>query len=204
MYLTRLTLELRARTVRRDLASAYEMHRTLARAFATDETSPPERFLWRLESAELGWKPPAVLVQSARPGRWSPIADMPNYLSRPPEEKAVETSALVREGRRMRFRLLANPTVTRNRKRYGLMGEDEQLAWLKRQGERYGFDVDGAVVTARDLIDSRKDGRQIVIQRVLYDGYLKVKEPDLVSRALVTGIGPAKAFGCGLLSLVPA
>lgn len=201
MYLTRLTLDVRSRTVRRDLGSAYEMHRTLARAFAPDETSPPERFLWRLETMGVAWGQPVVLVQSALPGRWVALTDMPGYLPRPPEEKTVELADLVREGLRMRFRLLANPTATRNGKRYGLPGDQDQLAWLSRQGERHGFRVEAAVVTAHDLINSRKEGKPLTIQRVLYDGYLAVADSGLLSHALVAGIGPAKAFGCGLLSV---
>lgn len=204
MYLTRLTLDVRSRTVRRDLGSAYEMHRTLARAFAPDEASSPERFLWRLETGSAWRQRPVVLVQSALPGRWAALSDVSGYLSCPPEEKAVELADLVQDGRRMRFRLLANPTVTRNGKRYGLAGEQEQLAWLSRQGERHGFHMEAAVVTAQDLMNSRKEGRPLIIQRVLYDGYLEVADSGLLSRALMAGIGPAKAFGCGLLSVARA
>lgn len=201
MYLTRLTLDVRSHMVRRDLGSAYEMHRTLARAFAPDEASRPERFLWRLETVGAGWGQPVVLVQSAQPGRWEPLTSIHGYLSRPPEGKAVEMADLVQEGRRMRFRLLANPTVTRNGKRYGLAGEEEQLAWLSRQGERHGFRVEAALVTAQGLMDSRKEGRPLTIQQVLYDGYLEVLNSTQLSQALIAGIGPAKAFGCGLLSV---
>lgn len=42
-------------------------------------------------------------------------------------------------GRRFRFRLRANPCVTRAGKRFGLMQSVDQECWLLRQGERYGF-----------------------------------------------------------------
>ena len=54
MYLSKLTLDPRHLGARRDLADAYEMHRTLARAFAPDESSAPARFLWRLEPPRSG------------------------------------------------------------------------------------------------------------------------------------------------------
>lgn len=55
-----------------------------------------------------------------------------------------------------RFRLFANPTVTRQGKRYGLVGEEQQLAWLARQGERHGFVVEAALVTFSEVLGSRK------------------------------------------------
>ena len=82
MYLTRLTLDPRSAQARRDLADAYEMHRTLARAFVTDEHSSPVRFLWRLEAGSNAWASPVVLVQSAQVGDWSALQVLPNYLQR--------------------------------------------------------------------------------------------------------------------------
>ena len=44
-------------------------------------------------------------------------------------------------GQLLRFRLRANPTVTRAGKRHGLTSQGAQLAWLQRQGERGGFQL---------------------------------------------------------------
>lgn len=44
----------------------------------------------------------------------------------------------------------------------------------------------------------------IVIEPVRYDGHLVITDPEAFQRALLTGIGRAKAYGCGLLSLAPA
>ncbi|MBU3059128.1 type I-E CRISPR-associated protein Cas6/Cse3/CasE [Pseudomonas indica] len=203
MYLTRLKLDPRSAHARRDLSDAYEMHRTLARAFAADEQCQPLRFLWRLEAGSSAWATPIVLVQAATAGSWAFLEAMPNYLRDFVESKQLALEGLVGGGRRYRFRLLANPTVTRLGKRYGLVGEAEQLAWLGRQGERHGFSVEGALVTSSDLLSSRKGEGRIQIQRVCFEGALRVEQEEDFSRALVAGIGPAKAFGCGLLSVAP-
>lgn len=201
MYLTRLTLDPRSAQARRDLADAYEMHRTLARAFVASEHSAPARFLWRLEAGGNAWATPVVLVQSARAGDWSGLLVLPNYLQRDVESKQLELQEWIEGGARYRFRLQANPTVTRQGKRYGLVGEDEQLAWLSRQGERHGFRVEAALVTASDVLASRKGNSRISLQRVCFEGRLQVRELAAFSRALTQGIGPGKAFGCGLLSV---
>jgi CRISPR system Cascade subunit CasE len=199
MYLTRLSLDAQNPAARRDLASVYDMHRTLVRAFVEDETSQPSRFLWRLEVARGSWDKPIVLVQSAKPGRWSPIHRLSGYLRQDIETKQVALDRLVQPGRRYLFRLLANPTVCRQRKRYALMREEEQLAWINRQGQQHGFEVLSSVVTAKERCRDRK----IVIDRVRFEGLLRAENPDCLRQALVAGIGPGKALGCGLLSIAP-
>lgn len=127
---------------------------------------------------------------------------LPGYLQRPGESKCLDLDELVQPRQQYRFRLLANPTVTRAGKRYGLPGEAEQLAWLQRQGDRHGFEVKSALVTASDMLDSQRKGRaSIMLQRACFEGLLQVSRADDVRLALVNGIGPAKAFGCGLLSM---
>jgi len=204
MHLTRLTLDPRSAQARRDLGNAYEMHRTLARAFVADAQSPPARFLWRVEAGSNAWAMPVVLVQAATVGDWSALQAMPNYLQRPVESKRLNLEQWVEGGACYRFRLQANPTVTRLGKRYGLVGEDEQLAWLNRQGERHGFEVKAALVTASDELASRKGDSRISVQRVCFEGRLQVCELAAFSRAMTLGLGPAKAFGCGLLSIARA
>jgi len=201
MHLSRLTLDPRSAQARRDLSDAYEMHRTLARAFVADAQSQPARFLWRLEAGSNAWATPVVLVQAAVEADWSALQALPNYLQRPVESKRLALEEWVEGGGSYRFRLLANPTVTRQGKRYGLTGESEQLAWLNRQGERLGFSVESALVTASDVLLGRKDEGRISVQRACFEGLLQVRSLDAFSRALTAGIGPAKAFGCGLLSV---
>jgi CRISPR system Cascade subunit CasE len=204
MYLTRLTLDPRNAQARRDLGSAYEMHRTLVRAFVENARSIPSRFLWRLEVGRSSWDRPIVLVQSETEGNWPVIERLQNYLQRPVECKEVLLDRLVQPDRRYRFRLLANPTVSRERKRHALAGESEQLAWIERQGNRNGFEVSSSVVTVRDRCHGPgKDNTAIYIERVGFEGLLKSKDTARLSKALVAGIGPAKAFGCGLLSVAP-
>ncbi|MBN0632140.1 type I-E CRISPR-associated protein Cas6/Cse3/CasE, partial [Pseudomonas aeruginosa] len=41
----------------------------------------------------------------------------------------------------------------------------------------------------------------ISVLRAAFEGRLRISRQDAFGQALVAGIGPAKAFGCGLLSL---
>ncbi len=202
MYLTQLRLDPRSAQARLDLADPYDMHRTLVRAFVRDEAEAPPRFLWRLETGR-SWDQPVVLVQSAHESDWSFLGLLPGYLQRnaEPSTKAFDPAALLQTDASYRFRLAANPTVTRDGKRHGLAGEQSQQAWLHRQAGRLGFDVKAALVSGSDTLHGRKAGMHVSLLRVAFDGVLQVRDAEALTGALVAGIGPGKAFGCGLLSL---
>lgn len=203
MYLTKLELDARSKQVRRDLSDAYDMHRTLVRAFVGDNQSAPPRFLWRQETSFNDLTKPIVLVQSPASPDWGVLRALSNYLKNEPQTREFEFSDLVQMGQRYRFRLVANPTVTKDGKRIGIGGEDEQVAWLGRQGARLGFRLEQALVTHSDIFRTRaKQGMPLItVGRVCFDGVLVVGQGNLLIDAAAKGIGPAKAFGCGLLSL---
>lgn len=209
MYLSQLMLNPRSFAARRDLASAYELHASLCRAFAAPDQVVP-KFLWRLESPQK-YVLPTVLVQSADLPDWEVFAadKFRDYFIELPEVKLIPLEHL-QLGQVLRFRLKANPTVTKRdsdnpekRKRHGLKGIEEQLEWLSRQGQRGGFTVRGAMVaqSERAQMVKHKGGNPITVQSVLYEGHLKVADLELFKGALASGLGHAKALGFGLLSV---
>jgi CRISPR system Cascade subunit CasE len=207
MYLSKLVLDPGHPQARRDLANAYEMHRTLSRAFAPSPESAPARFLWRLESSGpcLAEDEAIVLVQSATPGNWQALQPHDGYSHRLYPNKQVELDRLLQDRRGYVFRLLCNPTVTRAGKRYGLLREAEQLAWLERQGQLHGFELARAEVGRSERITVRqgRGGNQITLQAVQFDGLLQATNVEKLERALRNGIGHAKALGLGMLSIAP-
>lgn len=199
MYLSQLTLDPGQPQARRDLANRYELHRTLCRAFAAPGDARP---LWRLELLRPG-EAPRLLVQSHAAPDWSRLAaEHPGYLA-DRRAKPLDLADHLAPGQRLRFRLEANPTVTRDGKRHGLWREAEQLDWLGRQAARGGFALDAAVVTREERLALRKPGqpRPIVLHAVTFDGRLTVADPAALAAALDGGLGHGKALGLGLLSL---
>jgi len=203
MYLSRLTLDAEHPQARRDLSNAYEMHRTLARAYARHPDTPPHRFLWRLEPTPTAYPSAVLLVQSDLPADWSVLDTMPGYAFEILGNKPVNLEGLIRDGGQYRFRLLANPTVTRNGKRHGLVREEEQLAWLERQGKKGGFDLLGCVRGGSARLQARQggSGRHITLQTALFEGALKVTNAESLWSMVRQGVGHGKALGLGLLSL---
>ncbi|RIH87844.1 CRISPR-associated endoribonuclease Cse3 [Calidithermus terrae] len=205
MYLSRLRPDRSHARARADLASPYELHATLCRALAGEGQAPP-RFLWRLEAGRV----PAVLVQSLEMPDWQRLERRyPGYFAQAPESKPVPLEHL-RPGQVLRFRLRANPTVTRKdphnpekRKRHGLKDVEAQLQWLERQGGKGGFSVLGAAVAQSERVRTFKHagGSPIVLQAVLYEGRLRVTDLEAFKNTLTGGLGHAKALGFGLLSV---
>ncbi|MDO9253141.1 MAG: type I-E CRISPR-associated protein Cas6/Cse3/CasE [Hydrogenophaga sp.] len=203
MYLSKVTLDPNHSQARRDLGDPYEMHRTLARVFAPDDHTPPDRFLWRAERTAGEKRSSVVLVQSERPGDWGRLAAIPGYVLETVQTKAFDLDNLIGVGRNFRFRVYANPTVTRKGQRLGLVGEVDQIAWLSRQGERMGFRLVHCVRAADDWLKARqgKSGRLISVRAALFEGMLEVTDADSLRRALMDGVGHAKVLGLGLISL---
>jgi len=81
--------------------------------------------------------------------------------------------------------------------------ELEQIAgetWLEKKAEKNGFKLLSVIADGYQQHHFKKRG--IKISTLDFQGILEVTEPEVFIRdALYKGIGPAKAFGCGLLSL---
>ena len=129
MHLHRIHLNPRSRTVRRDIADPYQMHASLCRAFSPPEQPcPPGAVLWRLEPETDAAGQPRILVQSRLAPDWSHVASL-DWLAEADAgiDLAQKLSlATLIPGRQYRFRLRANPCVTRSGKRQGLIKTVEQ------------------------------------------------------------------------------
>ncbi len=117
-------------------------------------------------------------------------------------------------------------------KRIGHLTIQQQMAWLvgesayahidadtpeffKRQAqsraERNGFKVlenderlHLVVSNSRKQSFKRgKNGKEITLATAQYDGVMQVTDVAALRRALIEGIGHAKGFGCGLLTIAP-
>lgn len=241
-YLSKLVLDPRSRAVRHDLGNCHELHRTILKAFpaAPDGASAREHFsvLYRVENQDRSGGI-RVLVQSRVEPNWSHLAS--DYLltdTRNPDCKRLdEQYARLFAGMPLFFRLRANPTKRihqRNEheiniqrwhgKRVELRGEEQQLAWLGRKGERGGFRLlhvrtdarvaDVRTAPAPNVTGSRpqhasaagdpRERQRLTFGSVLFEGKLEVVNAERFRETLGAGIGSGKAYGFGLISVIPA
>lgn len=71
--------------------------------------------------------------------------------------------------------------------------------WLCSRGQVCGFDVGAVESTGYRWHALPEKGRQAGFSSVDYDGFLTVTDADLFQKILGMGLGPSKAFGCGLM-----
>ncbi|WP_170140229.1 type I-E CRISPR-associated protein Cas6/Cse3/CasE [Prauserella marina] len=165
-------------------------------------------------------------VQSRTRPDWG---HLDGYLARPAETRDLSVAfEALRPGKTLAFRLMANPTKRmspqdqqdpdrkggRRDNRYPILKTEDQVKWLIKRGSQSGFVIPAGVNARPDVAltsSPRLTGRQtgnrgnkITVDPVRYDGHLVVTDPEALVAALTAGIGPAKAYGCGLLSLAAA
>lgn len=220
MFMSSVWLDPQRRGARRLLASPQRLHAVVAGAVS--QGAEPDRPLWRLDPFDQGL---LLLVVSRNEPDFSSLLEQADL---PPEHgwRSREYGPFLDGlecGQLWRFRLVANPVrsvrevitpgVLPRGKRVPVVGVSNLEDWFVSRGEVLGVVAErgGFVVTSQRTDDFRRrgetavDGRpsRVVISSARYDGVLKVTDPDMLRRALTTGVGSAKAYGCGLLSLAP-
>jgi len=218
MYLSRLQLNSNNRHVWRNIiANPYKIHQMVMRGFPSHVDRKKADVLHRLDIRD---RNVTLLVQSTLKPDWSTIN--PTYLLPadpfdPLPNPAVKPLNLsLQPGQILNFRLCANPTIKkarrdengqrRNSNRVPLLKEDQQMEWLQKRAKAGGFTVLRVAISRahKQKIWLGKSVSPITLYTVQFDGILRVDQPDRFYRAISGGIGPSKAFGCGLLSLAPA
>jgi len=195
MYLSLLRLNRAHKQARKDAANPYSMHQTLAQVLGT-----MPRTLWRLESGG-GFDDLKLLVQTPERPNWTLLLNrFPGYAELA-ENTPKPFDPAFHEEQLLRFRLYANPTVSRYGKRHGLYRQEEQLGWLSARLESAGAKPLRVIVSRRGKLRIPKNGQVAVLAVGQFDGVLRVDDSDLLLHALRNGIGHGKAFGLGLLSL---
>jgi len=171
-------------------------------------------FLFRIDPLPNGRA--VILVQSATEPDWGYAFHNANcFLAAPPEVNPFEPH--FSKGQCLRFRLATNPTRRLSKHSPDAKEEsigkrvpvptDQLLDWLNRRAQTAGFflDKDATVVQPGYVyINKEGKGQGKRLRSARYDGTLTVTDPDAFRQTLICGIGPAKAFGFGLLSLARA
>lgn len=183
----------------------YEIHRTLWQLFPEDAAAKRD-YLFRVERA--GQQQAEILMQSQREPIQKEVRSARLLAAR-------EYPLALQKGQRLRFLLVANPVKTINDEngrlnakgqikkcRVPLIREEEWRNWLERKLDG-SAKLEALIAEKRLPLNFRKGTEKRVgkIQPVSFQGVLMVEGPDAFSQLVAAGIGPAKGFGCGLLSL---
>lgn len=186
----------------------YQLHKIIWQLFP-DKANDERSFLFRVESTRQNCGQHILLQSISQPQATSEELVLLNG----PKEVNLDIKA----GNSYRFMLCANPTKKINDKngkdknqgkvRVPLIHDEEIVAWLKRQLSG-SAEVDSVELFQKNLLHfyKSKSGDKHIgkIQTVTFLGILTVEDPELLFTKISNGIGPAKAFGCGLLTLAKA
>ncbi len=216
MHLTRFEINTARRAARDLLGSPHKLHAAVLAAFPYDqaESRPGNRVLWRLDLQ--GRQALLYLVSPEKPDLTHLVENVGWPTSQSWDTRDY-TPLLARlaAGQEWGFRLRANPVhhqrpadrSTRG-KRHGHVTVTQQTEWLLRQAPRHGFTVSigtndepDVAVHQRDMLRFPRNGHTVTLATAVFQGRLHITEPDALRTALTAGIGPAKAYGCGLLTL---
>lgn len=81
--------------------------------------------------------------------------------------------------------------------------QEECSQWLQKRGDIYGFKANPDHLRAHSYrqhqFKKHRDGRTIHLSSADIEGLLTVENPETFQEMLFEGIGPAKAFGFGLM-----
>ncbi len=220
MFLTRFQINPARRGARKLLSSPQAMHAAVRAGFSdpADYALPGSRTLWRLDTPATA----TVHLYLVSPGR----PDLTHLVEQAgwPTTSTWETReydpllATLRPGQRWAFRLTANPVHSGRKtpeatetQRFGYLRAEDQERWLMQRSARCGFTVaaqqDGRPnmrLHHRQTQSFQRGGQPVTLTTVTYDGVLEVTDGNDFRTTLVSGIGHAKAYGCGLLTLAAA
>lgn len=183
--------------------NSYEIHRVLWKLFPEDADAERD-FLFRVERS--GQQSVEVLMLSRREPATAVTREVRLMGSKP-------YILSLQQDQRLRFMLVANPVKTINDEgarlnsankikkcRVPLIHEEDLRAWLKRKLEGVAV-IEEVEVEKRPAMNFRKTREKRVgkVQAVSFHGVLSVTDSVELISLINTGIGPAKAFGCGLL-----
>ena len=192
------------------------MHAAVMAAFPDSPVGGGGRVLWRVdrgdEAVTLYVVSPTVpdLTHVAEQAGWPTSA---NWETKPYDRFVSGIAA----GNRMAFRLRANPVHSvrtrsdqANTKVTAHVTAEHQQQWLLDRGRANGFTiVDGAdgapqvLVRDRQVERFRRGDQMVTLSSALFEGQLMVQDAEAFRGVLTSGMGRAKAYGFGLMTVVP-
>lgn len=230
MFISRIPLNAGRYEARQLIVSPYRMHAAVETCFPPNITRQTEegRILWRLDFNDETHAVWLYVVSPSKPD-FTPIVEQagwPMYQEWESKDYAPVLSH-VNVGARLNFRLRANPVHkvahdqfagsgnAQDGKRLGHVTVEQQMQWLIDRSEANGFKVLQDDNGYQLVVSQRKKerfqrgrkqehkGDEVTISTALFDGLLEVTDAEKFRHALCFGVGRAKGFGCGLLTVAP-
>lgn len=208
MILTRTFLNARRAGARKLLGSPQAMHAALLSGFPPG--ADPGRPLWRVDLDD-PLRPTVYLLSATEPDL-THLEEQAGWPSQPTTTSRSYAPLLdaVAQGTSWAFRLTANPThraqINGRSQIVAHVTVAQQIGWLAARQSALGIDLGSEdastfTLTKREVRQFKRGGSSVTLGVATFEGTLRVADPDLLREALASGIGRAKAYGCGLMTL---
>lgn len=209
MKLFRVILDEGRAQTKRLLSSPEYLHAAVEGSFA----DPGGRHLWRTDWLDGRC---CLLVLSAQEADFARLVQEYGFPAVTPAWESRDYQPLLQrlqKGQAWRFRLKANPV--RSVKQEGAargkvmahVTSAQQKNWLLQRAPALGFTLPEEafdVVHTQWFRFHKPDGRVVTLRTATFEGTLLIEDPQALQEALLSGIGRAKAYGCGLMTLAAA
>ncbi|MDR1134581.1 MAG: type I-E CRISPR-associated protein Cas6/Cse3/CasE [Clostridiales Family XIII bacterium] len=211
MYLSRVEINQRKRETLRALASPQILHAAIEACFSSEETVK-YRNLWRIDKLNNSLY---LILQSEIKPDFTHIIEQFGWIEQKWETKTYdEFMSRLQNGQVWMFRLQANPAHSKNIEKgsrgkvFGHVTIDSQRKWLADRAAKCGFEIvqtpDGNLNFDVAQCETRKfwrQGEMVTLETAVFEGALRIIDEESLLHAMRNGIGRAKAYGCGLLTL---
>lgn len=203
MYFSSMTFDLHSPMTYRFLNNPECAHAEILSLFPDDSPRP----LFRIDDTKNGKI--VYLVSSKIPdtNRWNnrfainrdaELCKVANY------DKFLDE---IKVGNMFEFKITVAPTKTHNGKKISL-GYSSALEWMSKKLSEFGASVKSGTLLqiGEECVRFKKNPHQepyIYYRARTYTGILTVTDKEQFVKALTEGIGRQKAYGCGLLTIIP-
>jgi CRISPR system Cascade subunit CasE len=210
MYLSRVQLNISKFRTKEALGNPAILHGIIEKSFEGER----KRNLWRID--RLAGIYYVLLLSETRP-ELGEIDKQLGYDDKSNEE-IRDYQPIFKElkpGDSWQFRLKANPTRSSfNEKNSGTgrgkvfahVTVEQQKKWLQNKAQFHGFSLD---YNQFDVVNSQwykfskslKSEHRVSLLTTTFEGRLRITDHDKFKEVMITGVGRAKAYGCGLITL---
>lgn len=198
MYLTKISMPIREKAVRNALSNNQLMHRMLCGLYGTSREKAGLLYRIRIEKMCVN-----VYMYSAISVKQELLLPFMTLVGCRDITGVVEK---IRPGTILRFDLLASPAKKvaggKNSRRVMLRNYDDRCCWVEKRIMDAGCTVlsmqenDGGTIS---FSHSQNKGGNGAASSKRYVGVMRVDSPATFCDAVAKGLGPYKAYGCGML-----
>lgn len=223
LFISKIDLDPNRAAYLKRLSSPYRLHAAIEASLPAAERHETDqgRVLWRLDGLPGGRGVRLYIVSPDEPDLTSIARQAGDEVSSGETKSYDRFLKRIAEGQRYRFRLKANPVrkVFKDQGRVpnsrvvgtlqGHITEEHRLRWLLDRTEKHGFRLlEGDFGPEVRIAGSSREifmrgNARVTLATALYEGVLEVTDGKAFRHALTFGIGRAKGFGCGLMTVVP-